>query len=311
MHVRRQPLHERADPARSHRDPGPACRNGPTIARSAPAARAAGEKVSMKFASTACLLALLAVPTGPDRGVDDAGRVRLVPLRRRAAHAPRLRDREAPAASSNWAGHAVATNLASPTRGSVSAVKGTWIVPDVAPSQSAKTYSAAWIGIDGYDGKTVEQIGTEQDWTPKGPKYYAWFEMYPRYGYRITGFPVSPGDEISAEVRWDGDTHYEMTITNVTQGSTYSTTQRSKRARDDCAEWIVEAPAGVRILRLADFGTTRWTHCSATIEGRVGSIVDPWWQDDLITMQSHVAVKAVASPPGRDGSSFSVTWEHE
>jgi hypothetical protein len=73
----------------------------------------------------------------------------------------------------------------------------------------------------------------------------------------------------------------------------------------------VEAPAAGKVLRLADFGTTMLTRCTATIEGREGAIDDPAWQDDLITMQSRGVVKAAASPPGRIGSSFSVTWEHE
>jgi hypothetical protein len=265
----------------------------------------------MKTATIVCLVALSALRAAPDDAFAGGRGVRLVPLSRRTSRAPRLVEREAPGSSTNWAGHAVIASPASPTTGAVSDVKGSWIVPDVAPSQSPRTYSAVWIGIDGYTDKTVEQIGTEEDWTPKGPRYYAWFEMYPRYGYRLAGFPVAPGDEISAEVRWDGDVRYELTITNVTQGATYSTTQRSKRAKNRSAEWIVEAPAAGKVLRLADFGTATLTRCTATIDGREGAIDDPAWQDDLVTMQSRGAVKAVASPPGGDGSSFSVTWEHE
>src|ERR1017187_146731 len=64
------------------------------------------------------------------------------------------------------------------------------------------TASAIWVGIDGNSDSTVEQIGTEQDWTSGSPVYYAWFDMYPAVGYMITTFPVQPGDEISAEVQF-------------------------------------------------------------------------------------------------------------
>jgi hypothetical protein len=264
----------------------------------------------MKTAAIVVLVALSASRAAPDVASVGARDVRLARLPRRASHAPRLLERETPGSSTNWAGPVV-TSLASPTSGAVSDVKGSWIVPDVAPSQSRRTFSAVWVGIDGYTDKTVEQIGTEEDWTPKGPRYYAWFEMFPRYGYRLTGFPVGPGDEISAEVRWDGDVSYELTITNVTQNATYTTTQRSKRSKNRSAEWIVEAPAAGKILRLADFGTAVLTRCTATIDGREGAIDDPAWQDDLITMQARGVEKAAATPPGRSGTSFSVTWEHE
>ena len=65
--------------------------------------------------------------------------------------------------SSNWSGYAVATNLSNPQANSVSAVSGSWIVPTVTGSSRGTTYSAVWVGIDGYSDSTVEQIGTEED----------------------------------------------------------------------------------------------------------------------------------------------------
>ena len=57
----------------------------------------------------------------------------------------------------------------------MSAVYGSWIVPTVSGSSSGKTYSAVWVGIDGYaSDSTVEQIGTEQDVVNGTPVYQAW-----------------------------------------------------------------------------------------------------------------------------------------
>src|SRR5690349_12425752 len=62
--------------------------------------------------------------------------------------------------SSNWAGYVVENS--SSQKGAVSDVKGTWTVPTLSCS-STNSYSAAWVGIDGFTDRTVEQIGTEQD----------------------------------------------------------------------------------------------------------------------------------------------------
>src|SRR5262245_42314647 len=153
--------------------------------------------------------------------------------------APHLRN--ANGTSQNWCGYAVESDLNAPLTGAVSDVKGKWTVPAVSSSGSAHTYSSIWVGIDGYSDNTVEQTGTEQDWTPAGPVYYAWFEMYPKFGYRILNFPVQPGDTISAEIKYIGNNRFTLTISNRTRNVTFSTTQRHK-ARRSSAEWIVEAP---------------------------------------------------------------------
>ena len=57
-------------------------------------------------------------------------------------------------------------------------------------------YAAFWVGLDGYAGKTVEQIGTEADCTGPSPGYYAWYEVYPGAGVNFTN-PVSPGDKFA------------------------------------------------------------------------------------------------------------------
>src|SRR5207247_292724 len=153
--------------------------------------------------------------------------------------------------------------------------------------------------------------GTGQDCTSNGPLYYAWFEMYPKFGYRIVNFPVQPGDPISAEVKYIGNNRFTLTIANLSRNVTFSTTQRHKAQRSS-AEWIVEAPYSGGILPLADFHTVTLTRCSATLSGHVGSISDPAWQNDAIIMaDSDGTSKAQPSLLSPDGKSFSVTWQSE
>lgn len=270
-------------------------------------------KVMFRFG----LVAWLAFACGPsacsrlDVSVDK-GFV-LVPLPESALHGhragPRIRNRNG--SSSNWAGYAVASRLESPLSGSVSDVQGTWTVPSVSATDSDHTYSSAWVGIDGYSDRTVEQTGTEHDMTPDGPVYFAWFEMYPKFGYRILNFPVEPGDRISAEVEYIGNNQFRLTIVNLTRDITFSITQHEK-ARRQSAEWIAEAPFSGGTLPLADFETLTFTGCSATVSGHSGSIGDPAWQHDGITMTlEDGTVKAATSNLSGGGSGFAVTWKHE
>jgi hypothetical protein len=220
--------------------------------------------------------------------------------------------------SNNWCGYVAAKNLVTPVANSVTAVYGTWVVPTVsAPSTPhiPDTYSSLWIGIDGYNNATVEQIGTAHEWHNGKVVHYAWFEMYPNAAFEIRGFPLTPGDVISAAIEFKGNGVFLMTISNITRKvhtsipTVYTT---SKTVVCACAEWIAEAPFMKTTLPLAHFSVVPFTHCTATIGGVTGGINNPNWKFDNIAMKSAVMVpKAVASPLQDNGQSFSVTWLHE
>jgi hypothetical protein len=245
--------------------------------------------------------------------------------------APRVHLRvfdQSASASLNWSGYAIETNLSKPASNAVSDVVGSWTVPAAAKS-SGDTYSSAWVGIDGYSDNTVEQIGTEQDGTPSGGSYYAWFEMYPNYGYEIVGFPVVPGDEITAQVRYLGNETvvvnerrgreiteviqiFRLTLINVTRDVTFSLNEQIQGAERQSAEWIMEAPSEYSVLPLADFGTVNFYGCEATLNSVTGPINDAGWQYDALTMETNKAVtKALPSALTSGGEAFSITWYHQ
>src|SRR6266404_4358148 len=146
--------------------------------------------------------------------------------------------------SQNWSGYAAATKMAHPATNSVSAVSGSWIVPTLSAS-SHNTWCSLWVGIDGYSSSTVEQLGTEHDWYNGAQQNYAWFEMYPNFSYEIVGFPVRPGDVMSASVVYQGNGVFILSIANNTAGvhTTIPTSYtKSKTAKRSSAEWILEAP---------------------------------------------------------------------
>lgn len=214
--------------------------------------------------------------------------------------------------STNWSGYAVETSLSSPKSGAVSDVKGQWIVPAVNGAVTPNAYSAFWIGIDGYSSNSVEQIGTSSNVSSGVPSYYAWYEMYPKYPVTLS-MTIHVGDLMSAEVQYTGNNKFKFSITDVTTGATYSTTQTLRNAKRSSAEWIAEAPSSRSgVLPLSDFGTAYFSSSQATLNGHTGTISDSSWQYDAITMAtSSGTTKAQPSPLSNGGASFSITWYNQ
>ncbi len=123
-----------------------------------------------------------------------------------------------------WSGYVITPSS------QVQAVGASWVQPAVTSTGQGSTVSF-WVGIDGYGGKTVEQIGTS--WSASSG-YQAWIEFYGdgvqnsqgqwtatgNYFYQtsinsIIGynyFNVRPGDTISAYVAFVSSTGYTSTF---------------------------------------------------------------------------------------------------
>jgi hypothetical protein len=188
--------------------------------------------------------------------------------------------------SSNWSGYAV-TGAAN----SVSYVAGTWTVPTVSTTTSG--YSAVWVGIDGYNSSSVEQIGTAEDVVGGRASYYAWYEMYPSASVTITSMAVHPGDSITGSVSYSAGS-YVLTLNDTTDSQSFTKTIAASGLSRSSAEWIVEAPSnGYGILPLANFGTTTFTNSYATIAGATGAV--DTWQSYAINLASRSKVQATTS----------------
>ncbi len=225
------------------------------------------------------------------------------------SHGPRIKDKYGN--SLNWAGYAV-TGPA----GSVTDVKGSWIVPTADCSSTPNSYSSFWLGIDGYSSSTVEQTGTSSDCNGNSPSYYAWYEFYPKFGYKIP-MQVSPGNVISAEVKYTGKGQFTVSIANLNTSQSFSKSAKVSQAQMSSAEWIAEAPWSGGVLPLANFGTAYFgldkTGVSstnyATVGGSAGNISSFGSSVQSITMVSNSgATKANPSPLSTDGTSFAVQW---
>ena len=181
-------------------------------------------------------------------------------------------------ASSNWAGYA-------DTDDTFDSVSSSWTEPTVncADSNSGLdgllslsnllggpgAASAFWVGLDGYNSTSVEQLGTDSDCDSGTPSYYAWYEMYPNPSVVLPSqYPVQPGNQMTALVASNSaGTSFTLEIKDATAGWTFSTTQSGSGFARSSAEVIAEAPSSCSVLfcsevPLADFGQVSYTGSS-------------------------------------------------
>jgi hypothetical protein len=209
--------------------------------------------------------------------------------------------------STNWAGYA-----AFGKRTTFSTVRGRWVQP-TATCTSGTQYASFWIGIDGYNSNSVEQIGTDADCISGTPVYYAWFEMYPAPAASVRGIGIRPGDRIVTRITAKNH-RFTLVLTNATTGKSFKTRQKLLSAEESSAEWIAEAPCSGQpctILPLADFGSVHFTGSYTTGNGHFGPIDDPAWRNDRIEMVTRGGTpKATTSALNDVGNAFEVDWQH-
>ena len=202
-------------------------------------------------------------------------------------------------ASSNWSGYAVSSS----TAGTYSSITGQWTVPAV-QATSGNSYSASWIGIDGFNNSSLIQTGTGQDYVSGRASYYAWWEILPAAETQITKFVVHPGDQMSATITKGSGSSWTITITDISDGTGGSfTTTQSYSGPGTSAEWIEEAPTvGGRIATLAHYGST--TFDPGTVNGGNPGLVVA---DGGVMIQKRVQV-STPSLPDPKGDGFSIQY---
>ncbi|MGH9044342.1 MAG: G1 family glutamic endopeptidase [Acidimicrobiales bacterium] len=216
--------------------------------------------------------------------------------------------------SSNWSGYA-------DTGGEFSSVTAAWTVPALSCSSRSSSYSAQWVGIDGYSSSTVEQDGTEADCLGSSPSYDAWYEMYGdasvNSGYEVelsnTSNPVSPGDVMSASVSVSGAT-WTLAIRDESpsHGWSFSTNVSFSGGAQSSAEWIVERPEvcsfRCSLTSLANFGTVTFTNALMSSASAANNPISTGAYEAMEMVNGSTPL-AVPSTLSGSGSGFSDTWK--
>jgi len=215
-----------------------------------------------------------------------------------SGHPPIVRIRQG--TSTNWSGYAAFGGS-----NAFTSVTASWVQPAVDCSSGATTYSSFWVGLDGYNTSTVEQLGTEADCSGGHARYSSWWETYPRPSYSAP-VTVTPGHRYTASVTAGSKGTFTLKLVDNTTPQTFTTTQKASSAKRASAEVVAEAPWSGSVLPLANFGTVSFT--GATANGPTTGIgtfpnVDP------ITMLNPAGMKA--TPTGFTDAakqSFSINW---
>jgi hypothetical protein len=209
--------------------------------------------------------------------------------------------------SFNWSGYAdTATKAQTFTK-----VSGAWTTPSVTCSAEDQITSD-WVGLDGFNSSTVEQLGTIS-WCFQGtPTYFTWYEMFPA-GTVEVGTALKPGDKISASVTRIG-TSYALKLTDsTTSGNNISVTKTCALAtcKDTSAEWVSERPSfSIGIVPQAHYNAFKLTSGAQTSSGKSGTIgtgpgVNAITMIDATQTYNLNTVSALTG-----GNSFSTTWKN-
>jgi hypothetical protein len=198
--------------------------------------------------------------------------------------------------SANWSGYAA-------HNGPYKNISASWVEPRGHCSGSRHKYSSFWVGLDGFNSGSVEQTGSEVDCKGGSPRYYSWFEMFPKFPVRFHN-TVRPGDHFHGSVTYNGGGRFTLKLSDTTRGWTHTEHKSLKSAQRSSAEVIVEAPSSNRggVLPLADFGTVHISR--AKVNGsKIGSR-----HPTKIIMQARRRKDTVSRL--HHGQNFSVTWRH-
>ncbi|MDH5703265.1 MAG: G1 family endopeptidase [Aigarchaeota archaeon] len=231
----------------------------------------------------------------------------------------------------------------------VSYVYGEWTVPEIVPGTTGFMADVAvWVGIDGYDSNTVEQIGTSSEYNPYTGEitYWAWWEVYPKFSHRIRAMTVNPGHEIEAYVKFipvgkspavPGRGTFILSLTDRTTGESFRIVQGANRPglyQRSSAEWVVERGAfynpSTKLAYFAELSQfdlpVEFTDCQATITAPDGVPInyDRMWMIAPIPPdygygdaygsipttfdQLIIAETALSTGDLTSGGSFTVSW---
>jgi hypothetical protein len=228
--------------------------------------------------------------------------------------------------SSNWSGYTLTSADPAGTT-AFSDVTGTWVQPKVSCRVGRRDAVAFWVGLGGNSegSNALEQLGTaaECNGLSTKPRYSVWWEIIPAASVEVK-LKLSPGDKVTAAVLVNGN-QVTMSLKNVTHGTRFTKTVTVPEVDTSSAEWIAEAPSecnGIgqcRVVALTNFGTMTFTNAAAIGDGAPGTLTNPAWAPNPITLITDgsdgggfVGVSGVGAVPSdvtADGRGFSVSWQ--
>jgi hypothetical protein len=150
-----------------------------------------------------------------------------------------------PLTTSQWAGYFEAP-------GAVNSVSATWVVPTLVCPESETTLSSTWIGVGGFTGGTLLQVGMYDNCLGGTAVQGAFAEEFP--GSTVSfQIGISAGDSISVAVSL-GPSGWQTTVADLTTDQSV-TWDWSGYAGGDSAGWMAEAYGAPGGVPMSDFGS--------------------------------------------------------
>ena len=235
----------------------------------------------------------------------------MVPASGQAGPGRMLGGRDVAVHSLNWAGYAAAR-----AGTAFRSVRAAFFVPYADCTRTPGAYSSHWAGLDGLGSASVEQLGVAAGCAGSRPRYYAWYEMYPK---PVSGvFPVKAGNAIVVSVHYQAQPRrFVLTLRDLTTGRHFSRSEKcaAKRCTRSSAEVISEAPSDTsgNILPLADYRAASFSGVRLTsAAGRRGGLVSRWWRTYKIIGVGQSSRQVIQRPTSLfRGQAFTNYWLRE
>jgi hypothetical protein len=196
-----------------------------------------------------------------------------------------------------------------------SCVEAIWVQPKVRCRGTGVQSAVYWVGLGGFEQRSLVQVGTESVCSGGEATASAWHESLPLERFSIrSSLPISVGDRIWAQVRWLGGSRYRISLADLTTRRRFAVEVVNKALKRASAEWIVEAPTGgcpnrCHTLKMPDFGTFRFSGAWTTIASARRQIDAERFTHSVETMVNPAgAVRAEVTTTGASGTSFAVRW---
>ncbi len=102
-------------------------------------------------------------------------------------------------------------------------VSAAFAVPYLDCAAATTSYSSHWVGLDGLGSASVEQVGIEADCAGSTPRYYAWYEIYPKPV--SVAFTVRAGNTVQASVTYKRSARkFVLMLRDTSSGRHYTRT---------------------------------------------------------------------------------------
>src|SRR6266567_452205 len=210
--------------------------------------------------------------------------------------------------SRNWAGYAAARKGVKFRK-----VSATIFVPFLNCAVTPRhTFSSAWVGLDGFSSRTVEQDGISADCAAGRPHYHAWWETFPNPEI-ATSMVIHPGAATTETVTFNPRTgKFLMAVRDNTSHHHFAVAHKcaARRCNRSSVEFISEAP-GVNggQSSLADYGAESFASISiVSSSGRRGSILSRHWGAFQIAQINTKTHHVLAVPTSVHAGMFDNYW---